>query len=82
MRNHSSNLRNVSLGMIGPIAEGALRGITADAVFLGVDADRRFRGAAGGAGGVPGAPRDHGGRRPFLTRLAEGGPLPGRGRGR
>lgn len=30
-------VRHVSLGLIGPIAEGALRGITADAVFLGAD---------------------------------------------
>src|SRR5919109_1632368 len=30
-------VRHVSLGMIGPIAEAALRGMTADAVFLGAD---------------------------------------------
>jgi DeoR/GlpR family transcriptional regulator of sugar metabolism len=30
-------VRHVSLGLIGPIAESALRGITADAVFLGAD---------------------------------------------
>lgn len=30
-------VRHVSLGLIGPIAEATLRGITADAVFLGAD---------------------------------------------
>ncbi|MFL6052957.1 MAG: hypothetical protein ACJ72W_08600, partial [Actinoallomurus sp.] len=30
-------VRHVSLGIIGPIAESTLRGITVDAVFLGAD---------------------------------------------
>ncbi|WP_395110677.1 DeoR/GlpR family DNA-binding transcription regulator [Actinomadura sp. SCN-SB] len=41
-------VRHVSLGMIGPIAEGALRGITADAVFLGADGVVAGRGVCEG----------------------------------
>jgi DeoR/GlpR family transcriptional regulator of sugar metabolism len=41
-------VRHVSLGMIGPIAETALRGITADAVFLGADGVVAGRGVCEG----------------------------------
>lgn len=41
-------VRHVSLGMIGPIAEAALRGITADAVFLGADGVVAGRGVCEG----------------------------------
>lgn len=41
-------VRHVSLGMIGPIAESALRGITADAVFLGADGVVAGRGVCEG----------------------------------
>jgi DeoR/GlpR family transcriptional regulator of sugar metabolism len=41
-------VRHVSLGMIGPIAEGALRGVTADAVFLGADGVVAGRGVCEG----------------------------------
>jgi DeoR/GlpR family transcriptional regulator of sugar metabolism len=41
-------VRHVSLGMIGPLAEGALRAITADAVFLGADGVVAGRGVCEG----------------------------------
>ncbi|MBC6466615.1 DeoR/GlpR family DNA-binding transcription regulator [Actinomadura alba] len=41
-------VRHISLGMIGPIAENALRGITADAVFLGADGVVAGRGVCEG----------------------------------
>jgi DeoR/GlpR family transcriptional regulator of sugar metabolism len=41
-------IRHVSLGMIGPLAEAALRGITADAVFLGADGVVAGRGVCEG----------------------------------
>ncbi|WP_329250968.1 DeoR/GlpR family DNA-binding transcription regulator [Actinoallomurus sp. NBC_01490] len=37
-------VRHVSLGLIGPIAESTLRGVTADAVFLGADGVTADRG--------------------------------------
>ncbi|MEW2358251.1 DeoR/GlpR family DNA-binding transcription regulator [Spirillospora sp. NPDC029432] len=41
-------VRHISLGMIGPIAESALRGITADTVFLGADGVVAGRGVCEG----------------------------------